>query len=327
MDLSATMKAWTCLSYGGPEVLALENIAVRPLKPDEVLIQVRATTVSSGDVRLRALRLPPGFALIGRLLFGLRRLRQPVLGSEVSGVVKSVGDKVSVFRPGDLVIAFPDTKLGGHAEYVTMAEGGLIVKKPENLSFEAAASLCFSGMTARDYIRKATLKKGERLLVIGASGAVGSAFVQLAGYMGVHVTAITSTRSIELVQALGAHAIIDYANADFIALEKSWDVIADTVASSSFKRCLPVLNGGGRYLAIAGGLADMLAGKKGTKRSISGPAKSRLEDLRELAQLAEAGAYKPLIDSVYSFDQMREAHARTDTGRKRGSVVVRIETA
>lgn len=327
MDIPATMKAWTCRRYGGPEAVTPENIAVRPLKPGEVLIRVRATTVSSGDARMRALRLPPGFGLIGRLIFGLRGLRQPVLGSEVSGVVKAVGDKVSAFRPGDFVIAFPDTKLGGHAEYVTMAEGGLIVKKPENLSFEAAASLCFGGMTARDYIRKAALKKGERLLVIGASGAVGSAFVQLARHLGVHVTAVTSTGNIELVHALGTDAVLDYASEDFTALGQSWDVIADTVAASSFKRCLPVLNGGGRYLAIVGGLADMLAGKKGTKRSISGPAKSRLEDLRELAQLAEAGAYKPLIDSVYTFDQMREAHARTDTGRKRGSVVVRIEDA
>ncbi len=322
-----TMKAWTCRRYGGPEVLKLEDLAMPRLKPFEVLIRVRATTVSSGDARVRAMRLPPGFGPIGRLVFGFRGPRQPVLGSEVSGVLEAVGTMVSAFRPGDAVIAFPDARMGGHAEYLTMAENGLIVRKPENLSFEAAASLCFGGMTARDYIRKAVLKKGERLLVIGAAGAVGSALVQLGRHMGVHVTAVTSTGNIERVSALGADAIIDYTTEDFRALGQSWDVIADTVAASSFKHSVPVLAEGGRYLAIAGGLSDMLVRKTGTKRSISGPAVSDLETLRELARLAEAGTFTPQIDSVFPFQQMREAHARTDTGRKRGSVVVRLEGA
>jgi NADPH:quinone reductase-like Zn-dependent oxidoreductase len=320
-----TMKAWTCRRYGGPEVATLEDIAVPTVRPHEILIRVRAATVSSADSRLRAMRLPPGFGLIGRLIFGLRGLRQPVLGSEVSGVVEAVGARVSSFQPGDAVIAFPDVKLGGHARLVTMAADGLVVPKPGNLSFEAAACLCFGGLTARDYLRKAKLAKGERLLVIGASGTVGSSFVQLARQAGAHVTAVTSTGNCGLVQSLGAHAVIDYTKMDFTTLEQSWDVIADTVAASSFKRCLPVLNDGGRYLSLAGGLADLLTFSQGSRRSLSGPAQSTVDDLRELALLAQAGEYQPLIDSVVPFMHLREAHARADSGRKRGSVVVLVD--
>jgi NADPH:quinone reductase-like Zn-dependent oxidoreductase len=319
------MRAWTCRRYGGPEVLELENVPVPALKPDEVLIRVRATTVSSGDVRVRAMRLPPGFGPLGRLAFGLRGPRRPVLGTEVSGLVAATGDKVSAFRAGDAVIAFPDTKMGGHAQYVAIRQTGLLLGLPENLSFECGASLCFGGMTARDYIRKAGLRAGERLLVIGASGAVGSAFVQLARTMGVHVTAITSSGNVGQVSALGADIVIDYNREDFQASGQNWDVIADTVAAASFRRCLPLLAEGGRYLAIAGGLSDLLPRKQGTKRQVSGPVRSRIEDLRELVHLATTGAYRPLIDSVFRFGAMPEAHMRVDTGRKRGSVVVVLD--
>ncbi len=236
----------------------------------------------------------------------------------------ATGSTASSFRTGDPVIAFLDTKMGGHAEYAAIKETGLIVGKPGNLSFEAAASLCFGGMTALDYMRKAALKTGDSLLVIGASGAAGSAFVQLAKQMGVHVTAVTSTANVEHARGLGADITIDYTKETFSNVGQSWDVIADTVAASSFKNCLPVLREGGRYLSIAGGLADMLVGRRGTKKSISGPANSRHEDLHELSRLAETGAYRPLIDSVYAFEDIRDAHIRTDTGRKRGSAVVRV---
>jgi NADPH:quinone reductase-like Zn-dependent oxidoreductase len=238
--------------------------------------------------------------------------------------VAAVGGHVSTFSVGDPVVAFLDAKMGGHAEYALIKETGLIVAKPANLSFEAAASLCFGGMTARDYIRKARLKTGESLLVIGASGAVGSAFVQLAKQMGVHVTAVTSTENVGQARALGADIVIDYKTTPYSNAGQSWDVIADTVAASNFRRCLPLLRDGGRYLSIAGGLTDMLVGKWGAKRSISGPARSRREDLAELCLLAQMGVYTPLVDSVFTFEEMRAAHSRTDTGHKRGSVVVQI---
>lgn len=282
-----------------------------------------ATTVSSGDVRIRALRLPPGFGPLGRLIFGFKGPRQPVLGSELSGIVTTVGDKVTAFQPGDAIIAFPDTRLGAHAEYVTIPETGLIVAKPDSLSFEAAAALCFSGLTAWDYLRKAALKSDERLLVIGASGSVGSAFVQLAKARGAQVTAVTSAANAETVQSLGADDVIDYGHQDFTAIDQKWDVIADTVAASRFADCLPVLNEGGRYLAIAGGLSEMFTRPKGSRRSIAGPAQAKREDLVELVRLVEAGSFAPLVDSIHAFEAMSEAHSRTDTGRKRGAVVVR----
>lgn len=326
MTISANMKVWACRRYGGPDILSLEQRPIPSPKPDEVLVRVHATTVSSGDARIRAMRLPPGFNAIGRLVLGLTGPRQPVLGSEASGTVMQVGHRVQAFRPGDQVIAFRDIKMGCHAEYIVMRDRALIIKKPERLDFAQAASLCFGGTTALDYLRKAELKKGERLLVMGASGTVGSAFVQLAKHAGAHVTALTSTGNVALAQLLGADVVIDYKRQDFTALGHRWDVIADTVAASCFRDCLPVLNERGRYLAIAGGLMDMFARKNGTKRSIAGPAGGTMADLMALTQLAENGDFKPLIDQIFAFSAMREAHARVDTGRKRGAVVVECNT-
>ncbi len=236
-------------------------------------------------------------------------------------MVEAVGPSVRLFAPGDHVVAYPDGRMGGHAEYLALPETGLIAGKPANLSFEEAASLCFGGFTASHYIRKANLLKGERLLVMGATGTVGSAFVQLARNLGAHVSAPASEGSRELVRGLGVDDILDR-DCDLVSGEGRWDVIADTVAASSFEDCLPALNAGGRYLAIAGGLSDIMAARKGSKSSISGPAQASVEDLRVLVRLAETGAYKPLIDSVHAFGEMRAAHARVDSGHKQGSVVV-----
>ena len=327
MSIATTMKAWVCRRYGGPDVLTLETRPLPTLNEKDVLIRVHATTVSSGDARVRALRLPRGFGPIGRLALGFTGPRQPILGTEASGVVAAVGERVKRFRPGDRVIVFRDIKMGCHAEYVSMAENGLIIGKPGNLSFEEAASLCFGGTTARHFFAKAKLAPGERLLVIGAVGTVGSACVQLAKAMDIHVTALTSAGNMEIARSLGADAVIDYGQRDFAKSGEAWDVIADTVGASSFAHSMPALNEGGRYLAIAGGLADMLARRRGTKRSIAGPAGGTHEDLATLARLAHEGRFKPLIDRVFPFAEMPAAHARVDTGRKRGSVVVSLGEA
>ena len=323
-QLPVMMKVWACRAYGGPDVLALEERRVPTPKDDEVLVKIRATTVASADMRIRSMKLPRGFGLLGRLALGFTKPRKPVLGTEFSGVVAAVGKSVTGFKPGDAVIGFPGGAMGCHAEYRVMQITKPIALKPTNLSFEEAASLPFGAVTALDYLRKAKLKPGERLLVIGASGAVGSAMVQLGKHMGAIVTGVTSTRNVELVHSLGADTVIDYNSADFIKTGMSWDVIADTVAASSFAKCLPVLNEQGRYLAIAGGLPDLLARPKGTKKSIGGPAAERPEDLAEVARLAKANVLKPVIDRIFSFDEMQEAHAYVDTGRKRGSVVVTV---
>lgn len=321
-----TMAAWLCTAYGGVDGLVLAD-RPRPVpKDNEILVRTVATTVSSGDVRVRTLNFPPGLRLVGRLALGLARPRQPILGTELAGIVEAAGRDVSAWAPGDAIIAFPGAAMGCHAQYRTMAIARPIVRKPANLSFEDAASLSFGGMTALHFLRRAGLAAGEKVLVIGA-GAVGSAMIQLARIKGARVSAVTSTRNIDLVRSLGAEAAIDYTREDFRTTGRRYDIIADTVAASTFQACGPALEEHGRYLAIAGGLADMVTRRDGTRRSLGGPASERPEDIRELATLAEAGLLKPVIDRVYPFEEMPSAHAYVETGRKRGSAVVTVATA
>jgi len=318
------MKIWTCRRYGSPEVLKMEELPRPVPKANEVLVRLSATTVSSGDVRLRTQKLPRGFGLIGRLIFGIRGLRQPILGTEFSGIVEAVGASVTTYQIGDAVIGFADTGMRCHAEYRVMSVDQLLVAKPPNLNFTEAAAMCFGGTTALHFLRKAGLAAGEKILILGASGAVGSAMVQLARHFGAEVTGLASTRNLELVKSLGARAVIDYTQQDFTTLPGGYDVIADTAAVSSFSRCLPLLTEHGRYLAVAADLRGMLARPVGTRKSIGGPASVTLEAVRELASLAEAGTFKAVIDQVFPFARMKEAHALAETGHKRGSVVVTL---
>jgi len=321
------MKVWTCRRYGGPEVLLMET-QPRPVpKADEILVRLSATTVSSGDVRLRTQKLPRGFGLMGRLIFGIRGLRQPILGTEFSGIVEAVGDAVAAYQRGDAVIGFADTAMRCHAEYRAISADQLLVAKPSNLNFTEAAAICFGGTTALHFLRKAGLAAGERILILGASGAVGSAMVQLARHFGADVAGLASTRNLDLMKSLGARTVIDYTRQDFTALPGRYDVIADTVGMSSFSRCLPLLTEHGRYLAVAADLRGTLARPVGTRKSIGGPASVPLEAVRELAALATGGDFQPVIDQVFPFANMREAHALVETGHKRGSVVVTLNDA
>ncbi len=325
------MKAWIARGYGNPDVLVLEERPKPVPKQNEILVRICATSVSSADVRIRTMKLPRGFASIGRVVFGFSRPRQPILGSEFCGIVEAAGKDVTAFKTGDAVIGFADAGMRCHAEYRTMPASGALALKPDNLSFEEAASLMFGGTTALHFLRKSRLAAGERLLVIGASGAVGSAMVQLGRHTGAHVTGVTSGGNHELVAALGAHELIDYTRQDFAAKPDgrdaaSYDVIADTVGASSFAACRPVLKENGRYLPIAGTLRDLLARPAGTKVSIGGTAWARREDVVHLANLAGMGVLKPLIDTIYPFARLPDAHARVETGRKRGSVVVSVSS-
>jgi NADPH:quinone reductase-like Zn-dependent oxidoreductase len=327
LEPEQTMQAWICRRYGGPEVLALEERPTPSPKANEVLVRVHATTVSSGDVRVRALNLPRGFGLVGRLALGITRPRHPVLGTDLAGTVEAIGRHVTAYKAGDAVIGFPGGAMGCHAQYRVMRADKPIAPRPRNLSFEEAASLLFGGMTALHFLRKAKLVAGERILVIGASGAVGTAMVQLANHLGAEVTGVTSGRNVDLVRSLGAGAVIDYTKGHFTDTGDTYDVIADTVGASSFYRCHPILNEGGRYLAIASDLMGMLARPRGTKRSIGGPASERPEYISEIARLAEAGVLRPVVDAVYRFRQLVQAHEHVDTGRKRGNVVVTVADA
>ena len=325
------MKAHVCRRYGGPEVVALVDVPKPVPKANEVLIKILATTVTSGDVRVRTLKMPKGFGLIARLALGIARPRQPILGTELAGVVEAVGKDVTKFAPGDEVFGFPGGQMGCHAQYRVLAEDGPVALKPANLSFEEAASLCFGGSTALHFLRKANIKVGDKMLVVGASGAVGTAMVQLGKHSGAEVTGVTSSANSDLVRSLGADMVIDYAKEDFTARSETYDIIADTVRATSFARCKKVLREKGRLLAIAGGIPEMLASLwtplTDGRKVIAGPAEERPQDVQRLADLAATGVLRPVIDRRYKFAQMAEAHAYVETGRKKGSVVVSVEHA
>ena len=325
------MKAFVYTRYGSPEVLQLANVDTPTPKDDEVLIRVVATTVTSGDCRVRSLRVPTGFGLIIRLVFGVTRPRQPILGTELSGVVTAVGKNVSRFQCGDAVFAFRDAAMGCYAAYACMPQDSAIAIKPTGLSFEQAACLSFGGSSALYFLRKAKLQPGESVLIHGASGSVGTAGIQLAKQLGAEVTAVCSKRNGDLVKSLGADHVIDYGQEDFVTNGQTYDVIMDTVGTVSIARCKQSLKPSGRLLLVAADLPTMLQAigisLAGKQKVIIGTASGKAPDLQFLAKLAEAGVYKPTIDRCYPFDQMPEAHRYVDTGRKVGNVVVVLDHA
>jgi NADPH:quinone reductase-like Zn-dependent oxidoreductase len=323
------MRAITYRQYGGPDVVTLAEVPKPSPKQNEVLIRILATTVTSGDYRARSLDLPAGFGLIGRLVFGITGPRQPILGTELAGIVESVGSDVVNFNPGDEIIAFPGGAYGSHAEYRTMPEAGTIAHKPANLSFEEAASLSFGSMTALPFLRdKARIKAGDSVLVVGASGGVGTAAVQIARHFGANVTGVTSTSNVELVANLGAHRVIDYTKTDFATTGDTWDIILDTTGTAPFARCDRSLRAGGRLVAIQASFGQTLGIGKPSKASgkevIAGYVPAKADDLRYIAKLASQGVLKPVVDRIYPLELAARAHAYVDTGRKRGSVVLTV---
>lgn len=323
------MKAIIYERYGPPEVLQLRDIEKPMPKDNEVLIKTYATTITSGDWRVRSLNVPTGFGLIIRLAFGISKPRQPVLGTELAGVVESVGKAVRNFKIGDQVFVFNDTGMGCHVEYKCMPEDGMVSLKPSSLSFDEAAALSFGGTTALDFLRRGKLQSGEKILINGASGGVGTAAVQLAKHFGADVTGVCSTANQDLVASLGADHLIDYTKEDFTKNGKTYDVIVDTVGNAPFSRTKNSLANKGRLLMVLADLPDMLQVPwvliTSSKKIIAGPATVRLEDLHFLAELAEAGQFKPVMDRRYPFEQFVEAHRYVDTGRKKGNVSLILE--
>jgi NADPH:quinone reductase-like Zn-dependent oxidoreductase len=327
--MEISMKAMTYRRYGGPEVVTLSEVPTPSVKPNEVLIRIVATTVTTADWRARSLSLPGGFGLFGRLVFGLTRPRQPILGTELAGIVDLVGPAVTRFRVGDEVIAFSGGRFGCHAEYRAMSEDGMIALKPANLGFEEAASLSFGAMAALPFLRdRAGIRRGDHVLVVGASGAVGTAAVQIAKHFGGVVTGVTSTANAALVRSIGADRVIDYTRVDFAATADTWDIIFDTTGTVPFSRCEASLKPGGRLVAVQGSLGQWLGlgrpPRKSDKRVIAGVAAPTSDDLRTIVDLAAKGELKPVIDRVYPLEDAAKAHAYVDTGRKRGSVVLRV---
>lgn len=322
------MRAVTCRQYGRPDVLRVEDVE-RPLpKDNEVLVAVHSTSVTSGDVRMRAFKGAGIFWLPIRLIFGVLRPRNPITGMEFSGCVVEVGKDVTTFRIGDPVFGM---KIGGaNAEYVAVRETAAIALKPEALSFEEAAVTPFGALSALDFLRDfAKLKRGEKILIHGASGAVGVFAVQLAKHMGATVTGVCSTANVEMVKSLGADAVIDYTVSDFTQTEDVHDVILDTVGGTSFSRSKRVLAPKGRHVFVVQDWPQLLqalwTSMRPGKRVICGfSGGDSQEDLVEIPRLIEQGAISPVVDRTFQLDAIADAHRYVETGRKRGGVVVAV---
>jgi len=326
------MRAAVVTEYGPPSVVAVQELMRPQPGPRDLLIRVKATSVSSGDARVRARRVPLGMGFLMRLAVGWNGPRQPVLGTECSGVVVAVGANVTRFSVGDAVVAFPGVAMGAHAAFLSVREDGPVAAKPKALSWNEAASLLFGGMTALHFLRqKANVRPGERVLILGASGAVGAAAVQIAKHAGAEVTAVCSASNAALAKELGATHVIDYHAQDFTKTGSTWDVIMDCVGATDYARCRRVLARGGRLLRVECGLAGQLAapfqGRLSGHRVIAGVAEEHIENVGVIVDLVHEGAYRAVIDDAMPLARIAEAHARVDSGHKRGSVVVTMDDA
>jgi NADPH:quinone reductase-like Zn-dependent oxidoreductase len=320
------MKAVVQDRYGPPEVLRVAEVERPVPTDDEVLIRVRAARVSQSDVHARA--ASPFF---WRLFAGLRRPRWRTLGVDLAGEVEAVGVAVSEFKVGDAVFGFPARYFGTHAEYVCVPERAALVLKPAGLSFEEAAAVGDGAMQALSTLRLADASPGRRIVIYGASGSLGTAAVQLARHFGAHVTAVCSTRNVELVRSLGADEVVDYLQDDFTKHGQTYDAIIDAVGKYSFRRGRRVLKPGGVYVATDGGrfLVETIALLVvtrwiGSKRVRGAIGRRSTEDVRLMKELIEVGAYRPVVDRTYPMDQAAEAHRYVETWRKRGNVVLTI---
>jgi NADPH:quinone reductase-like Zn-dependent oxidoreductase len=314
--------------FGEPEVMRLERIPAPEIGPDDVLVRVRASTVSVADHRMRSRDLPRGLGMLAPATFGVFRPRHPVLGMDLAGVVEEVGENVTRFRPGDGVIAMNGPAYGGHAELARVRSAGAIAHGPVSLDFEQAVALVFGGVTALQYLDVADVRPGDEVLVNGASGAVGSAAVQLAKERGARVTAVTSEANRELVLTLGADEVIDYRSADFSAAGRVWHVIVDCVGNAPYSRVADALAPGGALLLVVTDLHSMLTARRDTKRSgkrvIQSVPAASAASIERLVGLADEGRLVPVIDRTYPLDEIVEAHRYVDSGRKKGNVVLRV---
>ena len=328
MTTTARMKAAVYRRFGGPEVVEIQDVVRPEPGSDEILIRVHATTVSAADHRSRSRDVPAGLLIPSSLVLGIFRPRRPVLGMDVAGVVVAVGGAVDGIAPGDELLAMLGSRFGGHAEYAILNAADARGVKPRSMSFNDAASLVFGGITALGYLNQIAIGDGTTVLVNGASGAVGTAVVQLAKAAGAQVTGVSSHANETFVASLGADRTIDYATHDFAADGSTYDVIVDCVGNAPVKRVLGSLNSGGAVLLVAGDLWSIISAPRQARRHgitvVTEPGPYRSEDIERVVGLANRGDFRPTIDRTFPFDQIADAHRFVDTGRKRGSVVLAI---
>lgn len=301
------MKAVIFTKSGPPDVLQLKKIE-KPIPDDnEILIKVHATSVNSGDVNLRSFKSQFLFWLLMRILYGLKKPKRLILGSALSGEIESVGKNVMRFKKGDEVFGSTGMKFGANAEYVSIPENGVVALKPTNISHEEAAAIPFGALTALFYLRKANIQQGQKVLINGASGSVGTFAVQLAKYFGAEITGVCSSKNFELVKSLGADKVIDYKQEDFTEREEQYDIIFDVAGKSSISDCQKVLAPNGSFISTKKGLA-----------------KESTEDFNFLKDLIEKGRLKVVIDKTFPLEQIAEAHRYAETGQKSGNLAITI---
>lgn len=317
------MKAAVYVQYGPPDVFQFNEVEKPTPKPNEILLRIKATAVNSGDVRLR--KADP-FAV--RFIFGLVKPKTNILGSVFSGEVESVGKDVKQFKVGDAVFGHTDMGFGSYAEYKCLPENGSLALKPSNISHKEAAVIPFGGVTALHFLKKAAIQPGQKVLVVGASGAVGSAAVQLAKSMGANVTGVCSTANMALVKGIGADKVIDYTQEDFTQNGETYDVIFDTVKAISISRSLKSLNKNGIMILSAAGTSEMLQGLwisvTSSMKVMTGVISHKAADILFLKTLIETDKFKPVIDRTFLLEQIAEAHAYVEKGHKKGNVAIEI---
>jgi len=328
------MKAVVCRKYGPPDVLQLKEVDKPTPKDNQILIKIHATTVTAGDCELRGLKFSSSLLkALMRLGLGFRgpRKKHSIIGQELAGEIEAVGENVKKFKKGDQVFASTDFYFGAYAEYKCLSEDGTVALKPANMTFEEAAAVPIGGLEALHYLKQVNFQSGQKVLIIGAGGSIGTIGVQYIKSFQSEVTCVDSTNKLDMLHSIGADQVIDYTQEDYTKNGETYDVIFDVVGKSSILEGLNSLKKKGFYLSANTGLALMnrekKAAKRGDKTLISGntdTAMERTEDLNTLKELIEAGKIKTVIDKRYPLEQIVEAHRYVETGQKKGNVVITL---
>ena len=328
------MRAIVWTEYGPPDGLRLQEVEKPVPKKNEVRIRIHATTVTAGDCELRSLRLPVYFSLPMRMYVGLRRpTRVRIIGQELAGEIEAVGKDVRLFNEGDQVFASTGLGSGTYAEYVCLPEepgqaDGALAMKPANMTYEEAAAVPNGGLEALHFLREGNVQSGQKVLINGAGGSIGTFAVQLAKYYGAEVTGVDSAMKLDMLQSIGADHVIDYTQEDFTKSGETYDVIFDVVGKSPFSGSIMSLNENGRYLIANPRLSQMVRGlwtsKRSSKKVVCAVTAQKSEDLVFLKELIEAGKLRSVIDRRYPLEQTAEAHRYVETGQKKGHVVIAV---
>ena len=323
------MKAIVYNRYGGPEVLQLQEIDKPIPKNSEILVRVHASTVTPADCRMRGLIVPFWFRLPARIEFGFRKPKHPVLGTELAGEVVATGSNITRFKTGDRVYALTaGYGMGGYAEYAVIPEDSTVVSMPKKADYQEAAALPMGGLTALHFLNRANIRPGQKVMVYGASGSIGTYAVQLARHLGAEVTAVCSGRNVDLVRSLGADRVIDYTKEDITSSGQDYDVLFDTVGKTSCKQAKKILKKRGYYLLAMLGLKHVFGKLRfalaGGPRVVFGEADADRKTLMELNKLYDLGKLKVVIDRTYPLEKTAEAHAYGQQGHKRGNLIITI---